>query len=215
MTRRSKPSAPTQPQRSPAVEPTDVHVVPRDLGRLFTDRPLISGESEFDYDLLLSKVTAAVAPSDAIEDMWVRDITDLAWDVERGKRLKASRLMAARKKALDRLIAETHGPHVQSAEPLRAAYTNAWLQGEPVAVEVFNLFLAERGLNLNSLMAMALSECLSDIERYDRMITTAEARRNRILLDIERRREAAARRQRLQAEEVPALPSHHARLNQR
>ncbi len=72
-----------------------------------------------------------------------------------------------------------------------------------------------RGLNLNSLMAMALSESLSDIERYDRMITTAEARRNRILLDIERRREAAARRQRLQAEEVPALPSYHAGLNQR
>ena len=215
MTRRSKPSAPTQPQRSPAVEPTDVHVVPRDLGRLFTDRPLISGESEFDYDLLLSKVTAAVAPSDAIEEMWVRDITDLAWDMERGKRLKASRLMVARKKALDRLIAETHGPHVQSAEPLRAAYTNAWLQGEPVAVEVFNRLLAQRGLNLNSLMALALSECLNDIERYDRMITTAEARRNRILLDIERRREAAARRQRLQAEEVPALPSYHAGLNQR
>ncbi|ANY79514.1 hypothetical protein BB934_15845 [Microvirga ossetica] len=117
MAKRPQPPASAQGQRSPAVEPTDVHVLPRDLGPLFAERPLIQGESKADYDLLLSKVTAAVAPTDAIDDVWVKDIADLTWEVERGKRLKASLLMAARKKALDRLIAETNGPSLQSADP--------------------------------------------------------------------------------------------------
>src|SRR5687768_2971194 len=51
MAKRPQPPAPAQGQRSPAVEPTDVQVFPRDLGPLFTERPLIQGESEADYDL--------------------------------------------------------------------------------------------------------------------------------------------------------------------
>jgi hypothetical protein len=179
------------------------------------ERSLIQGESEADYDLLLSKVTAAVAPRDAIEDIRVKEVTDLTWEAERWKRLKASRLMAARKKGFDRLIAETNGPHLQSAEALKSAYTNAWLQGEPAAVEKFNRLLAERGLDLNSAMAMALSECLDDIERYDRMIASAEARRNRALFEIERRRETIARHQRTLAEEVTAVSYRSAGLNRR
>jgi hypothetical protein len=205
MAKRHQPPAPAQDQHSPAVEPTDLHVLPRDLGPLFTERPLIQGESEADYDLLLSKVTAAVAPTDAIDDIAVKDITDLTWDLERNKRLKASRLMVARKKALDRLIAETNGPHLQSAEPLKAAYTNSWLQGDPAAVETMNRLLAERGLDLNAVMAMALSECLPEIEHYDRTIASAEAQRNRILMAIERRRETAARLQRTRADEVTTV----------
>jgi hypothetical protein len=215
MAKRPQPPAPAQDQRSPPADATDVHALPRDLGPLFAERPLIQGESEADYDLMLSKVTAAVAPTDAIEDIRVKEVTDLTWDAERCKRLKASRLMAAFKKGFDRLIAETNGPHLKSAEPLKAAYTNALLQGVPAAVETFNRLLAERGLDLNAVMAMALSECLSDIERYDRMIASAEARRNRVLLEIERRRETIARHQRIRAEEVTTVSYRNAGLNQR
>lgn len=215
MAKRPQAPTPAQDQRSPAVEPTDLHVFPRDLGSLFTDRPLIQGESEADYDLLLAKVTAAVAPTDAIEEIRVKEVTDLTWEAERGKRLKASRIMAARKKGFDRLIAETNGPYLQSAEPLKAAYNNALLQGEPAAIETFNRLLAERGLDLNAVMAMALSECLSDIEGYDRMIASAEARRNRALLEIERRRETLARWQRTVAEQVTTVSYRNAGLNQR
>jgi len=215
MAKRPQPPASAQDQRPPPVEPTDVRVLPRDLGPLFAHRPVIQGEAEADYDLLLSKVTAAVAPTDAVDDVWVKDITDLTWEAERGKRLKASLLMAARKKALDRLIAETYGPYLQSAEPLKSAYTNAWLQGQPAAVEKFNRLLAERGLDLNSVMALALSASLSDIERIDRMIASAEARRNRILLEIERRREAKARQQRTIADDVTAVSWRSPGPNQR
>jgi hypothetical protein len=98
---------------------------------------------------------------------------------------------------------------------LKAAYTEAWLQGQPAAVEAMNRLLAERGLDLNAVMAMALSECLSDIEGYDRMIASAEARRNRALFEFERRRETLARWQRAVTEQVTTVSYRNAGLNQR
>jgi hypothetical protein len=56
---------------------------------------------------------------------------------------------------------------------------------------------------------------LSDIERYDRLIASAEARRDRALLEIERRRETLARWQRIQAEEVTTVSWRAAGLNRR
>src|SRR5258708_18300784 len=50
--------------------------------------PLIAGEDGAAYDLLHGSVTAAVKPNDFLEEMWVRDIVDLSWDVLRLRRLK-------------------------------------------------------------------------------------------------------------------------------
>lgn len=215
MPNRPKAPAPLPDQRTPTYEPTDLRVLPRDLGALFAERPLIQGESEADYDLLLSKVTQAVEPTDMVEAVRVKDYTDLTWDTERLKRLKAGLLMAARKKAIDRLHAETSGPHLGVSEPLTAGYTKAWLQGEPEAIEKFNRLLAARGLDLNSIMAVALSESLGDIERIDRMIASNDARRHRILVEIEQRREAKARQRRTLADEVTTVSWRDRGPNQR
>src|SRR4051794_40678372 len=92
-------SAPRLPRQEADLPAPDLHVLPRDLGSLFPERPLIAGESEGEYDDLLSKVTSAVAPADVIEAVWVKDIVDLIWESQRLRRLKASLLMAARKQA--------------------------------------------------------------------------------------------------------------------
>src|SRR5215470_1036705 len=54
--------------------------------------PLIAGEDRAAYDLLHESVTAAVKPKDFLEEIWVRDIVDLSWDVLRLRRLKAKLL---------------------------------------------------------------------------------------------------------------------------
>ena len=60
----------------------------------------------------------------------------------------------------------------------------------------------ERGLTLDSIMAQALSDQLRQVERIDHMIASADARRNRVLAEIERRREAIARRLRAVSADV-------------
>jgi hypothetical protein len=54
--------------------------------------PLIAGEEGAAYDLLHGSVTAAAKPKDFLEEIWVRDIVDLSWDVLRLRRLKAQLL---------------------------------------------------------------------------------------------------------------------------
>ena len=55
--------------------------------------PLIAGESPAGYDELLARVTATLQPTDVIEQMFIRDIVDLVWEVHRMRRLRAN-LMA-------------------------------------------------------------------------------------------------------------------------
>src|SRR5262249_9664763 len=51
--------------------------------------PLLDGEDPAAYDDLLARVSGAVKPSDILEEIWVRDIVDLSWEVSRLRRLKA------------------------------------------------------------------------------------------------------------------------------
>jgi hypothetical protein len=39
------------------------------------------GESSEAYDNLLARIRAVVEPADMLEEIWVRDVTDLAWEV--------------------------------------------------------------------------------------------------------------------------------------
>src|SRR5947209_4153587 len=51
---------------------------------------LLLGEDAHGYEELLAQVRRALAPRDVMEEMWIRDLVDLAWDVFRLRRMKAS-----------------------------------------------------------------------------------------------------------------------------
>ena len=59
---------------------------------------------------------------------------------------------------------------------------------EPGAVTLVHAFLAAAGVSMDGFMANALVQKLDDIERIERLITTAESRRDASLREIERRR---------------------------
>src|SRR5262249_13399814 len=54
----------------------------------------------------------------------------------------------------------------------------AWAARERSAIKQVDKLLASAGLTMDAVMAQALSLKLDDIERIDRMIATAEGRRN-------------------------------------
>jgi hypothetical protein len=205
----SKPAAPLPPPRNTARPDSDLRVLPRDLGSLFAQRPLIQGESEDEYDDLLSRVTSAVAPADVIEAVWVKDIVDLIWESQRLRRLKASLFMAARKRAVMRLL-ETHqatpGPLPYDFREWCSEMVTKWLEGDKAGDNEVKGLLEENGLDLESVMAQALSDQLGQVERIDRMIASADARRHKVLVEIERRRDAVARRLRTTCEDVIDVP---------
>jgi hypothetical protein len=64
----------------------------------------------------------------------------------------------------------------------------AWAARERSAIKQVDKLLASAGLTMDAVMAQALSLKLDHIERIDRMIATAEGRRNAILREVDRHR---------------------------
>jgi hypothetical protein len=47
------------------------------------------------YDELLAQVRRALTSRDVMEEMWIRDVVDLAWDIFRLRRMKANLMRSA------------------------------------------------------------------------------------------------------------------------
>ena len=148
---------------------------------------ILIGEDEAQYHRLLDEVTRSVEPADIIEQFWVRDITDLLWEALRLRRLKGSLLHVATRRGLERVLM----PLVHNA-----AYdiVREWYEGDREAQKYVDELLTKAGLSFDAVMAEALASRLNDIERIDRMITSAEARRHAVLREISRHRDALAAR---------------------
>jgi len=53
---------------------------------------LLLGEDAQGYEELLAQVRRALKSRDVMEEMWIRDVVDLAWDIFRLRRMKANLL---------------------------------------------------------------------------------------------------------------------------
>lgn len=61
---------------------------------------LLEGEDVGAFNAMYDRVRGAVAPTDVIEAIWVRDIVDLVWETLRLRRLRAKLMDAAKGRAL-------------------------------------------------------------------------------------------------------------------
>jgi hypothetical protein len=148
--------------------------------------PLITGEDPAAYDGLLARLTGTLKPSNAIEEVWVRDVVDLVWEVLRLRRLKAQLMRAGAYEGLAQVLKplvkwETHESLAQQ-----------WYSGDTEAVATVEQVLASAGLTMDAVMAHTLSVRINDIERIDRMMMAAEMRRDNILRELDRRRAVLA-----------------------
>ena len=176
----------------PAPQPALPHAA------LFGAPPLVGGEDAAAYDGLTARIAGAVAPADVLEEMWVRDVVNLAWEALRLRRLKAQLLTSAAPEGLTGLLTPAIG-----AGPARRL-ADQWAAGGRRAVRRVDTLLAAAGLARDAVTARTLALHIDDVERIDRMIMLAEARRAAALQEIERHRAGLAQglRRALAAEEV-------------
>jgi hypothetical protein len=193
---------PTTPSRNPAGAARAVVPYHAALphGELFGAPPLIDGEDAAAYDALLARIAAAVKPADVIEEMWVRDVVDLAWETLRLRRLKAMLITAAAPEGMAAALTPSIG--AGAAREL----AEAWAVGGRRAARRAEKLLAAAGLDRDAVTAHTLALRIDDVERIDRMIMLTEGRRAAALREIERRRAALAQglRQALAAEDSEA-----------
>jgi hypothetical protein len=143
---------------------------------------LIEGEDAGAYDELLTRISGTVRPAD-FEHIWVRDIVELVWEGFRLRRLKVNLITATAHMGLKEVLTPLVGR--SEADDL----AKAWAANKLSAVRRVDNILASAGLTMDAVMAQTLSHKLDDLERIERMIATAEVRRNVILREIDWHRE--------------------------
>jgi hypothetical protein len=183
---------------------------------IFGPPPLFKGEDAAAYDELLARVSGNLKPSDIFEEIWVREIVDLMWETFRWRRHLASFHESAIPKTLARILQpltqnepEAHGTSLMAK--LRAAgdahnagekLANEWAAGDKTATELVQGKLVSAGMTMASVVAQATASELDKIERFNRLIASAEWRCNALLHEIERHRATIAQKRRNEVRKI-------------
>jgi hypothetical protein len=142
---------------------------------------LIPGENSAAYEVLRAQITEGVKPCDIIEEIWVRDVADLVWEILRLRCMKANLLSGYAHEGVREILWTI-------TENQQTAAANGWAAREPDAIEHVEAALAKAGFTMDTVMALTLSQRLRKVERIERMIMAAEMRRNATLQEIRRHR---------------------------
>jgi len=148
--------------------------------------PLLPGEDPAAYDDLLARVSRAIKPADIIEEVWVRDVVNLTWEVQRLRQLKVKLLAVNVHIGLEHILE-------RMTDFLKAQdLGKGWLKRNSYKIKKVEDLLTSAELNMEDVMAQTLAVELDDIERIDRMTMNLEARRNSALREIDRHRASVA-----------------------
>jgi hypothetical protein len=178
---------------------------------------LLPGESVTAYDDLLARVSGNLKPSDIFEEIWVREIVDLIWESLRWRRHQAGSIKAAVPKALEQILKplvpdeSRRGSFQERLEAAEDALNGKgpdarlamqWAAADPAAIQRVENLLASIGLTMDNVVAQAVARDLDKIERFNRLIASAEWRRNALLREIDRRRSSFAQKVRREIHKI-------------
>ena len=166
--------------------------------------PLLPGEEEADYADVAVRFISAAKPRDAIEEFLIRDAVDLTWEILRLRRAKAGILKASMNTGVEEVL-KALSPNPTMAYRRLQELSSGWMAGDKSARKEVEAALHKAQLSVDDVTAKTLESKLDSFERLDRMLASAEARRNNALREIDRHRSAfgAAVRQAInEAEDV-------------
>jgi len=194
--RRGRPpkvnSAPTRPADK---------LVGTSLDDFLGPAPLLEGEDQAGYAGLLEEVRRQVAPKDVIEQIYIRDVVDLTWELMRSRRIKVAILHKGQVRAVHQLASSENLPGLDADArwSVRSAVAKSFSDGVDL--------LAIYGVTLQDINAHAFVAERETLLRLDQIMMQIEARRNFALREIERRRASLGRRLGAVLNEVEAEPT--------
>ena len=177
--------------------------IPPAVEALLGPPALLAGESAETYNAMLSDFAAAVGPSDFVEWVWVKDVTDLTWEIVRVRRFKTGIIANAQKDGLtsilDSLVQDGFLYSLNTEQPNQMA--TQWFAGGEARKEVAAK-LEQFGLGAESIPAQAFLVRCRQLATIEQMLASAEKRRNTTLREISRRRDSLARQLRKKSDEL-------------
>ena len=162
----------------------------------FFPPPIIDGERETDYQNFRASCINAVKPKDAIEKIWLQDFVDYSWDSHRLRRTKTLLIQITRKQAVETILKQFDDADdvLSSTAWLTAGpMALAWSQSEQEAVAKVEALLEMHDLDIDSIMATAITLKLPELERLDKLIASYDYRRDAAMRELGRRRDSLAK----------------------
>lgn len=165
-------------------------------GSLFAPPPVLPGEDPAAYADLLARISGTVKPKDSIEELWLHTIAASTWELLRWRRAKSGVIKANMHSGM-RTVLEPLCSY-EEAEKL----SSDWAIRAPQAMKKIEKILAGADLTMDEVVAETIAIKISDIEKLDRLITSAEACRNGTLREIDRHRATRGQAMRRAIEDV-------------
>lgn len=179
--------------------------LPDCLRELFGHAPTLKTESNKVYWDFLNEVVRCIKPEDMIEWLWVKDVVDLSWEILRFRKLKITLIEIEREDTNATIEWERGHPDAPYYE---------WpdFTSRPRTAEEIEFRKNRRLHDTETDSAKLLWEHIDQYEHIERLVTSVELRRDRILREIELRRAELARRLRQTTDEIIDARSEHAAI---
>jgi hypothetical protein len=156
--------------------------IPPDIQALFGDPPLLSTEDPHLYWEMFDRFVGSVEPRNIFEWLWIKDIVDLSWEIARLRRYRAQQIENARDNK--NAAIEYTREHADESDPFAL---------EPLTPEQIEARRNTPRLDTEADSAnLLMSEYLDTYETVDKLLMAAELRRDRILRELDFRRERIA-----------------------
>jgi hypothetical protein len=150
------------------------------------EAPLLITESKAEFDRVCAALNEEIKPRGIIEQMYVADVAYLSWDVLRLRRSKTAIINLAFRAALRDLIAQLlrkPGRPAFQQEGQADELARDWFSDPDVKKQITDL-LAEFELDESTIEAEAIRRSADDLARIDRLMASAEARRDKALVCV-------------------------------
>jgi hypothetical protein len=142
----------------------------------FGSPPLLQGEDAEAYNDLLAQLLSSLQPLDVLGEVLVREIADITWDIRRYRRAKTTLIADWLVHVLEKELG------VENLELL-----SEFAIGEPAAIAKVEALMAKYKLTINMATDRALVDAMEAIQNINRQFELAEARRNVLLRELDRR----------------------------
>src|SRR5262245_54361577 len=170
---------------------------------LLPKSPLLITESADEFDALRDAFEQEIKPRGIIEQMYVRDICSIVWEILRLRRCKAVIINSAFRSALENLLVQLRQPGQQDFEARDPArkLAHAWFTDKEAQKQVSET-LSRFDLDESAIEAEAVRRSSSDLELLDRMLTSLESRRDKALGCVAQYRASLAHQLRESADRI-------------
>jgi hypothetical protein len=178
---------------------------------LLPKTPLLTTESADEFDRICAALSHEIRPNGIIEQMYVADIAQLAWEILRLRRCKALIISMEVPGALEdlatQLLRDPKQPRFDT-EAKAEELANDWFARDSAKKKMAQL-LNVYHLDESAIEAQAIRRSAADIELLDRLLASLESRRDKALRRIAEYRGDLGRQMRNATERIidgKALP---------